>query len=133
MLVRNFKQVVPYRLQNEGADGAYVRPLVSEEDGVSDFQIVLLRLDPGGCTPMQGYSYTQQMFIRKGDGELTHESESWELSEGDVVLSREEEEFQIRNTSDEKDLEVLICKPDTKRKPFEAGDGEMEENPSTED
>lgn len=110
MLIKSYKDVVPFRLQEGEAKGAYVRPLISDEDGAGNYHMNLLRLEPGGQTPDEKRDYSQQMFVRKGDGEVLHNSSVRELSEGDVILIREEEEYQIRNTT-EADLEILIIRP----------------------
>jgi len=110
MLVKSYKDVVPYRIQEGDARGAYIRPLLSEDDGAGDFHMNLLRIEPGGTSTTRRYDHSHQMFIRKGDGELIDSSNSRELKEGDVVLAREEEEYQIRNNSDS-DLEILVIIP----------------------
>jgi mannose-6-phosphate isomerase-like protein (cupin superfamily) len=110
MLVKSYKDVVPYRLQKGEAKGAYIRPLISEDDGAGDYHMNLLRVEPGGRTSKNQYAYSHQMFIRKGDGELVKSSSTRELEEGDVMLIREEEKYQIRNPSDA-DLEVLMILP----------------------
>lgn len=110
MLVKSYKDVVPYRLQKGEANGAYIRPLISEDDGAGDYHMNLLRVEPGGRTSKNQYAYSHQMFIRKGDGELVKSSGTRELEEGDVMLIHEEEEYQIRNPSDA-DLEVLMILP----------------------
>ncbi len=133
MLVKSYKDVVPYRIQEGDAKGAYIRPLISEDDGAGDYHMNLLRIEPGGSSPTRQYNHSHQMFIRKGDGELIHTSSTRELKEGDVVLVREEEEYQIRNNSDA-DLEILVILPaeaDPEAQPDEDRDRESEGNGSS--
>ncbi len=127
MLVKSYKDVVPYRLQKGEAKGAYIRPLISEDDGAGDYHMNLLRVEPGGRTSTNQYAYSHQMFIRKGDGELVKSSSIRELEEGDVMLIREEEEYQIRNASDA-DLEVLMILPAEIKQDERPEDYDQDEN-----
>lgn len=111
MLIKSYKDVVPYRLNEGEAKGAYVRPLIDNEDGAGNFHLSLLRLEPGGKTANQRHDYSMQLYVRKGDGEMISTSNVREIGEGDILLIYEEEEYQIRNKSHEVDLELLMITP----------------------
>lgn len=111
MLIKSYKDVVPYRLDDGEAKGAYLRPLISNEDGAGNFHLSLLRLEPGGKTANHRHPYSLQIYVRKGDGEMITSSNLREIGEGDVLLIFEEEEYQIRNKSHDVDLELLTITP----------------------
>ncbi|RLG07806.1 MAG: cupin [Thaumarchaeota archaeon] len=72
---RGYKVVYPHEveaaeLKEEGAEKAWIRWLISKEDGAPNFSMRFFEIEPGGRTPLHEHPWEHEVFILSGEGKV---------------------------------------------------------------
>jgi quercetin dioxygenase-like cupin family protein len=101
MKVRNYREIAPDPVGEEGASGITVRWVITEKDGASNFSMRVFEVEPGGYSPYHEHPWEHEVFILEGQGDLVQGNNEVPFSKGDVIFIPPDEEHQLRNTSKE--------------------------------
>jgi len=63
-------EVEASRVEEEGAEKAWVKWLISKDDGAPNFSMRLFELEPGGRTPLHDHPWEHEVFILDGKCKL---------------------------------------------------------------
>jgi quercetin dioxygenase-like cupin family protein len=100
MKVIHYNEVDLKEVNVEGASGAKIRKVLTEDDGAPNFTMRIFELSEGGCTPYHQHAWEHEIFVVEGEGVLVTESgEEIPLKEGTAALIKPEEKHQFKNTS----------------------------------
>jgi quercetin dioxygenase-like cupin family protein len=110
MKVRNYREIAPDPVGEEGASGITVRWVITERDGASNFSMRVFEVEPGGYSPYHEHPWEHEVFILEGQGNLVQGNNEFPFSKGDVIFIPPDEEHQLRNTSKEP-LEFICLIP----------------------
>ena len=58
------------RVEEEGAEKAWIKWLISKDDGAPNFSMRLFELEPGGRTPLHDHPWEHEVFILDGKCKL---------------------------------------------------------------
>jgi len=58
------------KVEEEGAEKAWIRWLISKEDGAGNFAMRLFEVEPGGRTPLHSHPWEHEIFILEGEAKL---------------------------------------------------------------
>ena len=58
------------RIEEEGAEKAWIKWLISKDDGAPNFSMRLFELEPGGRTPLHDHPWEHEVFILDGKCKL---------------------------------------------------------------
>lgn len=94
----------------EGAPGATIRWLWTEEDGAPTFALRLIELPPGASTPYHHHRHEHEVYILGGEGILRNSEGDHPVAMGDTALIRPDEGHQIINRG-ERRLSILCAVP----------------------
>jgi len=94
----------------DGANGAYVRWLISPRTGAKNFAMRYFRIEPDGSSPLHSHPYEHEIFVLKGNGKLRVDKDVHEISQGNFYLIDNNLVHQFTNTGDT-DLEFLCMIP----------------------
>ena len=69
---KGYKIVYPHEVEaaevkEEGAEKAWIRWLISKEDGVPNFSMRFFEIEPGGRTPLHEHPWEHEVFILSGE------------------------------------------------------------------
>ncbi len=103
----DYRDVEQEEVDEEGASGAKIRWLITEEDGAERFIMRHFELVSGGHSPLHTHPWEHEVFILKGECKITCEGESKVLAEGGVVLVPEGVEHNFENVGD--DVLEFLC------------------------
>jgi len=72
---RGYKVVYPHEVEaaevkEEGAEKAWIRWLISKEDGAPNFSMRFFEIEPGGRTPLHEHPWEHEVFILSGEGKV---------------------------------------------------------------
>jgi len=101
MLVRDVEEVEQTKVEVEGADGVYIRWLISEETGALRFAKREFTLDPGGHTPYHAHDWEHEVYVLAGEGAVAGEGGETLLNPGSVVFVPAGEMHNFKNTGKE--------------------------------
>jgi quercetin dioxygenase-like cupin family protein len=75
----------PEKTENDGAQGAVIRHLITEKDGAPNFNMRVVSLERGGRSPNHSHPWEHEFFILsgRGIGEVDHKEEN--LKPGDAL------------------------------------------------
>ena len=59
-------EVEASRVEEEGAEKAWIKWLISKDDGAPNFSMRLFELEPGGRTPLHSHPWEHEVFILSG-------------------------------------------------------------------
>ncbi len=59
-------EVKPEEVKEEGAERAWIRWLISKEDGAPNFSMRFFEIEPGGRTPLHNHPWEHEVFILSG-------------------------------------------------------------------
>ncbi len=99
MKIKDYKEVE--LKTEETAKGAGIRWLLSDRDGMTDMSMRVVEIEPGGQTPHHSHPWEHQVFILKGSGRVTAESETREFSPGAAIFIGPNEKHTFYNDSGE--------------------------------
>ena len=63
-------EVEASKVEEEGAEKAWIRWLISKEDGARSFAMRLFEVEPGGRTPLHSHPWEHEIFILEGEAKL---------------------------------------------------------------
>jgi len=63
-------EVEASRVEEEGAEKAWIKWLISKDDGAPNFSMRLFELEPGGRTPLHDHPWEHEVFILDGKCKL---------------------------------------------------------------
>ncbi len=102
---------VPFQpVVTEGAQGAFIKELITDRDGAPTFAMRLFEILPGGNTPLHSHPWEHEVFILSGRGELRGETQMHPFSAGDAVFVPPNETHTFVNTG-ETPLRLLCMIP----------------------
>jgi len=69
---KGYKVVYPHEVKaaevkEEGAEKAWIRWLISKEDGAPNFSMRFFEIEPGGRTPLHEHPWEHEVFILSGE------------------------------------------------------------------
>jgi len=64
--VVHISEVKALEVREEGAEKAWIRWLISRDDGAPNFSMRLFEIDPGGRTPLHSHPWEHEVFILEG-------------------------------------------------------------------
>ena len=72
---KGYKVVYPHEVEaaevkEEGAEKAWIRWLISKEDGAPNFSMRFFEIEPGGRTPLHEHPWEHEVFILSGEGKV---------------------------------------------------------------
>ena len=108
--VKKADEVAPADLgPQEDMCGVELLPLITERDGAERFSMRLLRVAPGGYTPLHVHPWEHEVFVLQGAGEVVGEAGEAPLLPGTVVYVTPGEQHRFR--AGPEGLEFLCCIP----------------------
>ena len=111
MKVVSYEDVKELYVDMEGAKDAYIRWLITSDDGAPNFAMRLFRVLPLGYTPYHSHPYEHEVFVLEGEGKLVFEGEEYPLKPGSVAYVDPDKRHQFVNTSKEKELRFICVIP----------------------
>lgn len=60
------REVDPIEVKDEGAEKAWIRWLISRDDGAPNFSMRFFEIEPGGRTPLHAHPWEHEIFILSG-------------------------------------------------------------------
>lgn len=101
MKTKHFEEAERQFATTDGAEGASIRWLLGPEDGMPNFYLRYVEVEPGGMTMHHKHPYEHEVFVLEGVGELINEGENcYELSPGRAAYVAPGEIHQFINTGD---------------------------------
>jgi quercetin dioxygenase-like cupin family protein len=110
MVVSHYSGVPEKKVETDGAKGTSVRWLISPKTGAKNFAMRYFIIKKGGHTPLHKHDYEHEIFVVKGEGWLTHGSETDKMCPGSFALVKPDELHQLKNESSET-LEFICLIP----------------------
>ena len=110
MKVIHYEGVSERKVEDEEAEGAFIRVLIGPDDGARNFFMRRFRIVPGGHTPYHAHDREHEIFVLKGPAELMTAKGPRPLNSGDVVFLQSGEKHQFRNNGDT-DIAFLCLVP----------------------
>lgn len=95
------------RVEEEGAEKAWVKWLISEEDGAPNFFMRLFELEPGGRTPFHSHPWEHEIFILNGKARIILGDEEVDVKPETAVYIPPNLKHSITNPG--KELLRFIC------------------------
>ncbi|MFO8057103.1 MAG: cupin domain-containing protein [bacterium] len=97
-------------VDEEGAQGVFIRVLIGPDDGADNFTMRRFRVRPGGYTPRHDHDWEHEVYVLSGKGELASAEGPKGIKAGDVIFVPAGETHQFKNASDS-DLEFICVIP----------------------
>lgn len=94
-------------VQMPGAQGVFVRRLITREDGAQNFVMRLFELEPGGHTPRHRHAHEHEVYVLSGRGSVVGARGETPLEAGSAVFVTPQEEHQFVNGGSE--TLVFLC------------------------
>ncbi|UCE27659.1 MAG: cupin domain-containing protein [Candidatus Coatesbacteria bacterium] len=101
MFVKDLSEVNQTKVETEGAEGAYIRWLISEETGAPNFAMREFTLEPGGYTPYHTHDWEHEVYVLAGEGVVAGEEGETLLKPGSVVFVPGGEIHNFKNSGSE--------------------------------
>ncbi len=73
------------KVEEEGAEKAWIKWLISEKDGAPNFSMRLFEIEPGGRTPLHDHPWEHEVFILDGKCKLVIGDEEKILEAGYAI------------------------------------------------
>lgn len=105
----------------DGAKGAGLRWLLGPEDGMPNFHLRLVEVEPGGQTMHHSHNYEHECYVVEGNGELVGNDQSLELNPGNAAYVPANEIHQFRNPGDKPLKFLCIIPADYKERESDGG------------
>jgi len=115
MKLTNYKNIALEEVTMEGAKGAKIRWLISQQDGAPNFATRMFEIDPGGFTPYHAHEWEHENFILEGEGALTTEDGDIPFKAGDVIYVEPFMKHNYKNTG-KAILKFLCIIPNDRKK-----------------
>jgi len=101
MLIRELDEVERNEVEVEGAEGVYIRWLISEETGAPNFAMREFTIEAGGRTPYHSHDWEHEVYVLAGNGTVVSEEEETQLLPGSVVFVPGGEMHNFKNAGAE--------------------------------
>lgn len=98
--VEKASSIAARKVDLEGAEGAFIKVLISKADGAENFVMRMFEVKAGGHTPLHSHSHEHEVFVLEGDGVFVCEGQEHEIGAEDVVFVPGGIEHQFRNTGE---------------------------------
>jgi len=85
MKVQHFDNVELEDVDVEGAKGAKIRWLISQQDGAPNFAMRMFEVAPGGHTPYHQHDWEHELYCLSGKGALITERGDIPFAEHDIM------------------------------------------------
>ena len=108
MKIGHVTEVEKETVQAQGSQGAGIQWLLSKRDGVPDFYMRLVSVEPGGIIPLHKHEVIHEMFIVKGKGAVLRPDGETPFEEGNFIYMPPNEVHGTRNTGNEL-LQFICC------------------------
>lgn len=82
----HYAEVEAEQVTAAGARDAWVRRLISEEDGAPHFKMRRFELEPGGRTPRHSHDWEHEVYILEGEGTVFGNGRENDFRPGDVLF-----------------------------------------------
>jgi Uncharacterized conserved protein, contains double-stranded beta-helix domain len=110
MVVLHYSRIPEKKVEIDGAKDTSIRWLISPRTGAKNFAMRYFIIKKGGHTPLHKHDYEHEIFVVKGEGWLTHGSETDKMCPGSFALVKPDELHQLKNESSET-LEFICLIP----------------------
>jgi quercetin dioxygenase-like cupin family protein len=111
MKVRNYHKIEQRNAYSkEECVGCTVRVGISVEDGAEQLAMRIVEIDPEGYSPCRSKPHEQAIFVVKGCGAVKVKESERTIGKDDVLFLPAGQEYQFKNTGDEK-LTLVITIP----------------------
>jgi quercetin dioxygenase-like cupin family protein len=111
MYITGLEKVEKIRPKMEGSKGIYKQIPLSKKDGVPSFSFRVFTIEPGGHTPFHQHPFEHMNYVISGNGILVAEDRQNEVKEGDFALILPGEKHQFRNSSKNRDFQIICAVP----------------------
>lgn len=101
MLVRHFSRVKQDKVEQEGAEGVYIRWLISEKDGAPTFAMREFELELQGHTPYHSHAWEHELYVLSGNGAVVGVDGETPLEQGMTVFVPGGEMHSFKNKGKE--------------------------------
>jgi quercetin dioxygenase-like cupin family protein len=101
MIAKKIEEVSRQKVEENGAQGAQIRWLLTKDDGAPTFAMRELQLETGGFTPLHQHPWEHEVYVLEGTGVVRGGNDEQVLSPGAVILVPPDELHQFRNTGKE--------------------------------
>ena len=98
MKLGHYSEIKLEKVTIEGAKGAKIRWLVSQDDTAPNFAMRLFEIEEGGFTPFHNHEWEHEVFIVEGEGELVLQGDQKAFSQGHFIYVEPMRFHQFRNT-----------------------------------
>ena len=68
---QHYKEVEAEQVEEEGAEKARVRWLISAQDGAPNFSMRRFEVEPGGRTPLHTHTWEHEVYVLEGEGTVS--------------------------------------------------------------
>jgi quercetin dioxygenase-like cupin family protein len=110
VIVRKVKDVPPADLgSDEDMKGVELLPLITEREGAGHFAMRLLRVAPGGYTPLHEHPWEHEVYVFRGSGEVVAGDGSLPIVPGTAVFVPAGDRHRFR--AGVEGLDFLCCIP----------------------
>ncbi len=98
MFVKKYTDIIEEPVTVEGAQGAHIRWLISENDDVPNFAMRRFRIEKGGFTPHHNHNYEHEVFVLEGEGVAVSDEGERPMAAGSFIYVGPNEMHQFKNT-----------------------------------
>lgn len=95
---RHYADFAAEEVQDQGAQGASIRWVISEAQGSANYALRVIELAPQGHTPYHTHWFEHQNYVIEGAGTVTIGEETYAITAGDVIFVPGDVRHQYRNT-----------------------------------
>jgi quercetin dioxygenase-like cupin family protein len=98
MKIEKSTNIAKRAVDAQGAKGAWIRWLISKEDGAQNFAMRMFEIEPGGFTPLHTHSHEHEIFAVEGRGTFVYEGQEHKFEKDHVIFVPGNTEHQFKNT-----------------------------------
>lgn len=95
---RSYTDFIAEEVNDEGAQGAMIRWVITEAQGSENYALRVIELEPGGNTPHHTHWFEHQNYVIEGKGSVTIGDDDHTIRAGDVIFVPGGVRHQYRNT-----------------------------------
>ncbi|MEM2110714.1 MAG: cupin domain-containing protein [Candidatus Bathyarchaeia archaeon] len=106
----HYAEVASEKVEESGAEGAFIRWLIKKEDGAKNFAMRYIEIEPKGQTPNHSHDWEHEIFVLEGKGLAVCDGVEKEVTAGYAVFVPPNSEHCFKNIGD-KNLCILCLIP----------------------
>jgi len=95
--LKRSEEIARKAAQMPGAQGVFLRRLITQEDGAAHFVMRLFEVEAGGHTPRHRHAHEHEVYILSGRGSVVGTQGEVSLQAGSAVFVPPQEEHQFIN------------------------------------